>query len=107
MDPSHLDVIWTRNEDKHPRKKKTIYKDASEDVKDLSPGRKSVHLNVFCGSDHTGNHVTPRCHASIIFLANLALISWYLQYENTVEYFTFGSEYKVLQIMIEKVFRLR
>ena len=67
----------------------------------------SVTVSCFVDADLAGNVVTRRSHADILTSLNNALISWFSKKQNTVECFTFGSEFVASRIAVEQLEALR
>jgi hypothetical protein len=66
-----------------------------------------VRIFCFADTDHAGNIVTRRSHTGVLAFVNNTLVSWFSKRQNTVECSTFGSEFVVLQIVVEQLEALR
>jgi hypothetical protein len=86
-----------------------FYHNATEQLPPNAPVPRGnpVQMNCFVDADHAGNRVTRRSQTGILIFLNRAPIIWYSKAQNTVETFTFGSEFTAMRIAVELLESLR
>jgi hypothetical protein len=85
------------------------YPDAVEDVPTNlpKPRGKTMQMTIFVDADQAGDVVTCRSQNGVLVYLNCAPILWYSKKQNSVETFTFGSNFINLISGIEKIKGLR
>ena len=86
-----------------------LYGDVVEEEPHLIPetlGR-TVYVEYFVDTDHSGNFITRHPHSGILLFINNDLMKSFIKRKNTVESITFGSELVALRISRNMIVEIR